>query len=102
MIRLVFTINRETFKIEIKQKEIWYLDRRWGKMIRLIPADKNFLRKIVMSRNKIPNYLADLFVLTEKEKKEYESADTDEQLAEICIKDCKMKGARLLRREDEN
>jgi hypothetical protein len=40
-----------------------------------------------------------MFNLTEKELKEYETAQTDEDLSEICIRDCRMKGAKLLKRE---
>lgn len=100
MIRLIFNINRETFKVEIDKRQIWYLDRKWDKTIRLIPPDEGFIKKIIMSRNKIPSYLANLFILTEKEKEEYRFAKNDEELAEICIQDCKMKGAKLLKREN--
>jgi len=101
MIRLVFTINREIFKIEIREKEIWYFDRIWKKQIRLIPKDEEFIKKIRLSRNKIPSNFTDLFNLTAEEQKEWEGAKTEEDLAEICIKDIRKKGAKLLKREKE-
>jgi hypothetical protein len=37
--------------------------------------------------------------LTKEEQEEYDNAKTDEELAELCIKDCKMRGAVLQKRE---
>jgi len=98
-IKLIFIINRETFQIEINEKEIFYMDRKWNRMIRLIPPDSDFIKRITMSRNRIPSHLIDLFNLTEAEKQEYDEAEDEEALAEICIRDAKMKGARLLKKE---
>jgi len=100
MISLVFSVNREVFRITIDKKRIWYLDRKWKKSIRLVPKDEDFLRKISMSRNTIPNTLTEAFNFTEEEQKEYDKAETDEALADIVIKDCRMKGGRLLKREN--
>lgn len=99
MIRLVFTINREIFRIEIENREIWYFDRKWNKTIRLIPKDEQFMTKIKMSRNKIPQHFVDLFNLTAEEQKEYDGAKTDEELAEICVRDARKKGAKLVKEE---
>ena len=98
-IQIAFIINRETFRIEIKDKEIWYSDRKWDKSIRLIPKDKEFLKKIVLSRNKIPSIIKEMFSLTKKEQAEYKQAKTERELADVCIKDCKLKGALLLKDE---
>ena len=100
MIKLAFTINREIFRIEITNKEIWYGDRKWGRLIRLIPKDDRFIRKILESRNKLPRILINMFELTEKEQEEYDNAKNDDELAKICIKDCRMKGAQLLKQEN--
>ena len=100
MINLVFSINREIFRITINKKWIWYLDRKWKKQIRLVPKDEDFLRKVAMSRNTIPNSLTELFKFTEAEQKEYDNAKTDDELADIIIKDCRMKGGQLLKREN--
>ncbi len=101
MIKLVFSINREVFRITINKKQIWYFDRKWKKQIRLVPKDEDFIRKIKMSRNSIPNSLISLFTLTKKEQEEYDNAKTDEELAKIVIKDCRMKGGRLLKEEND-
>ena len=52
-IKLAFIINRETFRIEIHNKDIWYTDKRWERAIKLIPRDEDFLKKILFSRGKI-------------------------------------------------
>lgn len=100
-IKLVFSINKEIFRITIKEKVIWYNDRFWKRAIRLIPKDEDFIMKIIKSRNRLPNQLRNLFELTEREKKEYENAESDEDLAKICIYDVKSKGAILLKEERE-
>jgi len=99
IIRLAFMVNREAFKIEIKDKEVWYSDRKWDRAIRLIPKDKDFLKKIVLSRNKIPSTIKEIFNLTKKEQEEYDNAKDDRELADICIRDCKLKGALHLKEE---
>jgi len=103
MIKLVFTINREIFQILINNRSIWYSDKKWKRPVRVIPKDDKFARMVLFSRNKITKKMAksiiDMFKLTEEEQKEFDSANTDEDLAEICIKDAKKKGAIFLRRE---
>jgi hypothetical protein len=100
MIKLTFIINREVFQLEINQREIWYSDRKWKRAVRLIPTDEHFIRKIKLSRNKIPASLTDFFNLTKAEQEEYDKAKDDNELAEICIKDINKKGAKLIKREN--
>lgn len=98
-IKLAFIVNRETFRIEIQDKTIWYTDRRWKRAIRLIPRDENFLKKILFSRGKIPPIIKDLFTLTKTEQEEYDNAKDTRELANICKRDCQKWGARLLKEE---
>lgn len=99
IIKLAFIINRESFRIEIEGKNIYYTDRRWERSIRLIPRDKDFLKKILFSRGKIPPIIKDLFTLTKSEQEEYNNAKDTVELANICIRDCKRYGAKLLKKE---
>jgi len=99
MINIVFTINREIFRISINNREIYYTDRRWKKEIRLIPKDEKFIHKIRMSRNRIPQRFISLFELTKEEEREYSEAKTEQELADICIKDARKKGATVLKVE---
>ena len=100
-IKLAFIVNRETFRIEIEGKNIYYADRRWDRSIRLIPRDENFVKKILFSRGKIPSFIKDLFSLTNEEKEEYEKAEDEDALSDICIRDCRKWGAKLLKRDIE-
>jgi len=100
MERLIFTIQKETFIIEIIGKEIFWTDRK-TKRVRLIPRDEHINRTVIMSRNKIPKQILDWFNLNDEEKKEYDNAKDENELAEICIKDVKKRGAILQKRENE-
>jgi len=102
MIKLVFSINREVFRVEIDKKEIFYSDRLWTRSIRLVPKDKEFIKKIILSRNKLPKSFLQQFELTKQEEKEYNSTNSEEELSEICIRDCKKKGAFLISKEVVN
>lgn len=103
MIKLIFSINREIFSVLVDNKSIWYSDRKWKKPVRVIPKDEGFAKMVLTSRNRITKEMAksitDLFELTSEEQAEFDAANTDKELAEICIKDVKKKGALLLRRE---
>jgi len=103
-IKLVFTFQREIFNIKIVGREVFYSDRIWKKNIRLVPEDDKFQKKIVMSRNRLPNVNLDtfrtLFTLNEEEKLEYERAKSEEELADVCVKDVRLKGGVLRKREN--
>lgn len=98
-IQLIFKIQRETFRVEIKGKEVYYLDRKMKRATRLIPKDAKIEKRILMSRNKIPKNIVQMFELNEKEQKEYDSCNTEEDIAKICIEDCKKQGSELLKKE---
>ena len=98
-ISLTFSVNKEPFRITIYGREIYYSDRLWGKPIRLIPKDPEFMKKITMSRNKLPASLKETFNLTKSEIEEYDKAKTEEELAEICINDTKSKGGLFVGKE---
>ena len=87
-IRLVFTIQREAFYLDIIGKEIFYGDRIWKNKIRIVPKDEGFEMKIRMSRNKYPNLnmktFNDFFNFTDEERKEYDDAKDEKELADIC------------------
>ena len=99
MIKLTFTIQRDVFSVEVIDRTIFYSDRKLKNKIRLIPVDETLSRQIALSRNRIPAYILDMFTLTEEEKKEYDSATNEEELAKICIKDCNKQGAVLQKKE---
>ncbi len=98
MRKLLFGIGREVFNIRIENREIFYADRK-TKLCRLIPEDENIKRLVIMGRNKIPKAILEFFQLKKEEKEQYENAKTEDELAEICIIDCKKKGGNLLKDE---
>ena len=93
--------NREILNFAIQDRIIKYTDRKWGKWIQCIPKDKDFIKKVIMSRGRFPNFLIKMFTLSVKEQTEYDSAKTDEELAQIIIKDAKAKGCKLLSKKTE-
>ena len=95
MILVSLIKDREILNFAIKYRIIKYTDRKWNKWIQCIPKDEKFVRKIIMSRGKFPHFLIKMFELTNKERKEYEDAKDDEELAQIIIKDGKKKGCKL-------
>lgn len=98
MIRLVLSANRELLHFLIVDKAVYYSDRKWNAWIRCLPRPEGFLAKIRDSRNKFPAYLADLFNFSEEELREYEAATTEDQLAELVLRDARGKGCRMLHR----
>lgn len=107
MIRLTFMvqvgINPELIKVEIENKAIRYYDKIWVNGVQLLPSDskemKMIEREIIMSRNKKDTRLLEKFILKKEDKKEYEGAKDDEELARITIKDCELKGLKLIGEE---
>lgn len=94
MIYLIFQYNREPLNFVVKNKEIYYSQRKFGGgiWVRCIPPPENLMKAIVMSRNKINANLINLFKFTQEEIKEYQDAKTEEDLAEKIIIDAKSKG----------
>ncbi|HEY0090436.1 MAG TPA: hypothetical protein VGB37_16420 [Candidatus Lokiarchaeia archaeon] len=98
MIKLsfLFPSNNQIMNFKVDRKNIYYTDNFWKNWLRIIPKDKEFIRKVIASRNKIPTQIITMFNLTKEDKMEYENAKTEKELAEIIIKDCKAKGLRLI------
>lgn len=100
MQKLTLTYGREVLTFLIKGKEIYYTDKNWGKqLVRCLPPQENLKKLIALSRNRIPNSVASLFVFTPEEIKEYEAAKDEEELVQIIIKDAASKGVVLRNKE---
>lgn len=88
--------NRDAMHFIVKEnKEVWYSDRKWGSIIRILPQPDNLISMIRNSRNRIPPMIINMFRLTDEEKNEYNSAKDYEELAKIIIKDAALKGCKL-------
>jgi len=94
MIVLIFTRVRETFTIEIENKNIVYRDKKYPKGFTFMPKDPNFKKIVLFSRNKIPpevvKWVED--ANSGKNLEEYKSAKNDEELVPIIIHDAKING----------
>lgn len=97
VIHLLFTApNRDNMNFLIKEnKEVWYSDRKWGAIIRILPKPENLMAMIRASRNRIPTAIIDMFKMTEEEEKEYAAAKDHQDLAKIIIRDAALKGCKL-------
>lgn len=97
-IRLIFSFNRAVMQFVVLNKEIFYTDKIWKGWVRVVPMDQKVIMQIKMSRNKLPKELIQMFTLSKQEMEEYNNAKTDEELAEIVIKDAKKKGCKYEKR----
>jgi len=101
MIKLLFEKNTQFFFIIIENKRVYYLDKLqgeiWGGPLQYLPPDPAVIKKIDMSRNKIPAYFKAMLVVTPDELAEYESAQSDKELREIVLKDTKKWGCKLVK-----
>lgn len=100
MIQVVLSYNRETLNFLIKDREIFYSDRKWKAWIRCLPPPDDFIQKVKQSRNRIPAFINNLFTFTPEELEEYKNAKTDRELAENIARDAKLKGCKLIRMEE--
>lgn len=105
MIKLVFRNGNELLHFMIKEKNVYYTDRLWGSWMLCLPRPVNFVKEIIMSRNKYANpnnQFIDMFKLSEEDKKEYDNAKGEEELSVLIIRDAKLKGCVLVNKEVEN
>jgi hypothetical protein len=100
IIRLVFTYEREIIVFEICNRYIVYKDRKWPKGFQFMPKDEKIIKAILMSRNRIKNEMIRWINDSNSGKnlEEYNAAKNDAELAEIVIKDAKLKGCVLRQR----
>lgn len=104
-IKLIFTLNRETFYLRVlEDKTVLYSDRRWPDPWQFMPKDEKMAMKILRSRNKIPAIVLQWIneANSGKNLEEYNSADTYEDLVPIIKKDATNRGALFQRRIDED
>ena len=86
------SVNREMLTFLIIDRKIYYTDRKFGVLIRVLPKPKNLIITIAKSRNRIPMFIANLFNLNKTEMEEYNVAKTVDDLAQIIIRDGKKNG----------
>ena len=100
MIQLVFAYNREVLNFLVKGREVFYTDRKWRAWIRCLPPPEDLIKQIAISRNKIPQTIATLFDFSDEEMKQYKAAQTERELANIILKDARLKGCKIVSDEE--
>ena len=94
MIKLIFTYNHNVIIFEINNKHIRYYDEKWKMGINFIPKDHDFVRTVIMSRNRIAaemiRWIND--ANSGKNLAEWEACKDDYDVAEIVKRDAKLKG----------
>lgn len=105
MIKLLFEKGGQYFFITIDNRKILYWDKLqgklWGGPLQYLPPDPSVMRKIDLSRNKIPAHFKHLLEVKEEDLKEFENAKDDEELKQIVLKDCKATGCKLITEKKE-
>lgn len=106
VVRQIWMVNREVYEIIIRDKKVFYRDRKTIQPIQMIPKDPRVCKMILTSRNRIDKKLIEQFDLTKEEQEEYDLAtsqgdDCEEVLAKICKKDCLKQGSVLQKEEKE-
>ena len=100
VIKLLLEKNKQYFIITIDNKKILYWDKLMGKVwntsLQYLPPDPDIRKKIVMSRNKIPNNFIELLKITDEEMAEFEAAKDDEELKALVLRDCKKNMCNLI------
>lgn len=103
MITLMFEKSGQYFNITISNKRVHYWDKfqgkLWGGPLRYLPPDPEVMRKIDLSRNKIPQSFKELFRVTKEELLEFEEAKTDEELKILVLRDAKKHQCRIIKSE---
>lgn len=102
MIKLIFTVSRETISIEIENKIVVYRDRKFPGGIRFLPMDEDFERIVIFSRNRIPKEIVSLIrdANSGKNLEEYQEAKDDEDLVVIIKRDAALKSCVFQKRID--
>ena len=97
-------MNRETLYLRIlEDKRIMYSDRKWPEEWQFMPKDDSMAKKILMSRNKIPQVVLNWInqANSGKNLEEYQQAENYEALVPIIKKDAASKGCVFQKRIDE-
>jgi len=86
--------QRKIIEFEIEGKVVTYFDEMWKKGIQVYPLDKKLITKLKRTGNKDLQFRVALILDANrgKELEEYESCNTEEDIANLIRKDCESKG----------
>ena len=95
MIKLSFVgPQRKIIRFEIEGKIVRYFDELWKDGIQIYPLDTLLINRLKINRNLNIRLMAALILDANKGKnlEEYNNCKTEEDLARLIRKDCKLKG----------
>ena len=96
----MFERQGQYFFITIDKKKIQYWDKfqgkLWGGPLQYLPSDPSVFRKIDMSRNKIPQSVKEMLIITKQDQEEFDNAKDEDELKKIVLKDCKNKACKII------
>ena len=101
MIRIILEINKELLNFIVVDKQVFYTDRKWKAWIRCLPQPELFIKRVRMSRNRMPQFLADIFNMSPRDLNEYHNAKSDNEIADIIERDGKSKGCKVMARKEQ-
>lgn len=95
MIKLAFVgPQRKIIRFEIEKKVVKYFDELWKNGIQIYPLDKKLIIKMKRMGGQNIKFMVALILDCNKGKdlEEYNSCNSDEEVAEFIKRDCKSKG----------
>jgi len=94
MLRLVFTYDKEVLLFDVDNRTITYRDRKWPNGVRFIPKDETFLKKVLLSRNRISNSMISWMedANSGKSLEAFNACKDDNDIAEIVKRDARYRG----------
>jgi len=100
-IKIMFSKASQFFVVAISNHTLTYWDKYvqvvFGGPIRYLPpVDPEVLRKIDLSRNRIPKAVKELLIVPKDEQAEFDACKTDDEMKDLVIKDAKRNECRLI------
>lgn len=97
MIHIITAAGRETMQWKIQDKVVMYKDRRWPDWIQVLPLDEMLLEKLKKIGGSV-QVLAALLIDANsgKNKKEWEEAKNDQEVADIIVRDSRLQGCNIV------
>lgn len=91
---LIFSAQRKIIRFLIEGKVVKYFDDNWKDGIQIYPLDKLLVRKLTLSRKQGLSAMGLLIIEANEGKnlEQYNSCETEEDIAEVIRKDCLSKG----------
>ena len=93
--------QRNIIKFKVDNRIVYYFDKVWGKGLQVLPKNPSHILKMKRSGKQGIQFMVALILDANKGEnlREYRGCQTDEEVAEFVIKDCKLKGIMEVKRK---